>query len=336
MTHCPGQRFISALLVAALFASTSIQPASAEEAQQSNEAAEEAPKPLSESLSGMARAEYAAARVLYEDGDYQGALVKLESAYKLSEDPRLLWNMAAAEKNLRHYARVMVLLDRYLEEGQELVTARDRESAEQLITTVRAFVADLAIQAEPEGVSISIDGKPIGTAPITDIVRLDMGKRELIVSKPGFVSHRQTLDLPGGQRADVHVELKPEVHEGTLRIVTDAKAVIRIDGKVVGTGLYSGTLASGAHTVHISEPGKQPHQTEVVIKDNDASTLHVTLRDEPKPVPLVQPASGTSPWWWVAGGAVLAGAGVGAYFMLRPDQQGNAPPETGTWGGFEL
>ena len=81
-----------------------------------------APAPLSESLSGMARAEYAAARILYEDGDYQGALQKLRSAYDSSKDARLLWNMAACEKNLRHYALALGLVERYVSDGGALVT----------------------------------------------------------------------------------------------------------------------------------------------------------------------------------------------------------------------
>ena len=71
-------------------------------------AAESPPPPpsLSESLSGAAKAEYDAGKLLYQDGDYAGAQLKFRAAYETSKDPRLLWNMAAAEKNLRHYAQV--------------------------------------------------------------------------------------------------------------------------------------------------------------------------------------------------------------------------------------
>src|SRR5438045_6826203 len=72
---------------------------------------------LSDSLKGIAKADYAAAKILYEDGDFQSALLKLKSSYEASKDARLLWNMAACEKNLRHYAEVARLVDRYLAEG---------------------------------------------------------------------------------------------------------------------------------------------------------------------------------------------------------------------------
>src|SRR5262245_19046704 len=82
--------------------------------------------PLSEALTGSAKAEYDAGKILYADGDYAGAALKFGSAYDLSKDPRLLWNMAGAEKNHRHYARVEQLVKRYVSESGAAVNEADR------------------------------------------------------------------------------------------------------------------------------------------------------------------------------------------------------------------
>src|SRR6476469_2894036 len=74
------------------------------------------PKPLSDALTSGPNAYCEAARLLYGDGDHAGALVKFQAAFDQSKDPRLLWNMAACEKNLRHYAKVMALVERYVKE----------------------------------------------------------------------------------------------------------------------------------------------------------------------------------------------------------------------------
>src|ERR1700684_4579575 len=63
-----------------------------------------APKPLSQSLTGEAKAAYDAAKMLLGDGDFAGAAIKFRAAYDQSGDARLLWNIAACEKNRRHYA----------------------------------------------------------------------------------------------------------------------------------------------------------------------------------------------------------------------------------------
>jgi PEGA domain-containing protein len=297
-------------------------------------AASAAPAPLAESLQGMARADYAAARILYEDGDYSGALTKLESAYAASKDPRLLWNMAACAKALRHYASVIDLLERYLVEGGPMLGSEEREATRQLVETVQEFVNELRLDVQPEGVDVWVDGSKLATTPLSRPLRLDMGKRQLRLEKPGFVTYTSELDLAGGKSVDVKVTLAPEVHEGTLRIVSDPSAVISIDGHVVGTASWTGPLASGVHRVSVSAVGKQSYDTDVVVKDHDTNALHVNLQDEPQNVLLRQNEPSGSALWWVVGGVALAGAGVGAYFLLRPDSDPSGP--TGAWGGIEL
>lgn len=281
----------------------------------------------------MARADYAAARILYEDGDYAGAFTKLESAYIASHDPRLLWNMAACEKELRHYANVIALLERYSREGEAFVSAEERAATNELLQTVRAFVNELSLVVRPAGAKIFINDVEVATAPLTSPLPVDMGKHKLRVMRPGFVTHEAALDLAGGKALSLDVELAAERHEGTLRIVSDPNAVISVDGKVVGTASWVGPLATGSHVVHVTAPGKQPHKTEVVIADDATSSLHVNLLAEPSP--LAAPSQSNSAWWWVIGGVALAGAGVSTYLLLRPGDEA-AQPELGTWGGFEL
>jgi hypothetical protein len=283
----------------------------------------------------MARADYAAARILYEDGDYAGAFTKLESAYLASKDPRLLWNMAACEKELRHYSSVLGLLERYLTEGQALISDEEREATDQLVLTVQAFVNELSLVVQPDGVDVRIDGVKVGTTPLLRPLKVDMGKRRVTLEKAGFLPHQAEVDLAGGKSLSLEVTLKPELHEGTLRIVSDPSAVISVDGHVVGTASWVGQLPSGSHSVHVSAVGKQPHKTEVVIKDNDTSSLHVNLLAESSTL-LAPPDEGQGAWWWVVGGAVVAGAGVTAFLLLRPNEDEGRLPELGTWGGFEL
>ncbi len=287
--------------------------------------------PLAESLTGLARAEYAGARILYEDGDFRGALTKLASALKESGDPRLLWNMAACEKQLRHYARVIELLQRYLREGRGLITKQDEQSTEQLLETVGAFVNHLKVVSDPADAELLIDGEKVAQLPREEALLVDMGKHLLELRKPGFVSAVKEVELAGGQDVTVEMQMQLELHEGTLRIVSSPDAVIRVDGKVVGTATWSGRLPSGVHEVYVSAPGKQPHSSEVTVRDDDTSAVHVAL--QASPTFAQAPPGGSSAWWWVVGGALVAGAGVGTYFMLRP---GSPAPAEGTLGSIDL
>lgn len=287
--------------------------------------------PLADTLTGQAKAEYAAARILYDDGDYAGALTKLQVAHRLSGDPRLLWNMAAAEKNLRHYAQVIRLLRQYLATESPFITALDREQAQTLLATVQGFVADVTFDVQPEGASVLVDNMEIGKAPIVGPVPIDFGRRALRVERAGYESHQQTLELEGGKAVALAVRLIPMVNQGTLRVMTDPRTTIRIDGRVMGVGLWEGTLPSGAHAVQLEGQGKISQTTEVAIQNGETRTLNIQLRDE-----SARDRSKVPMWVWVGGGVVAAAAlGTGAYFVFREDEE--APPvQEGTWGTLEF
>ena len=294
-----------------------------------------APLPLSESLTGAAKAEYAAARILYDDGDFRGALEKLKRTYELSNDPRLLWNMAACQKNLRHYAEVVRLVDRYLHEGAAYMTGTDRADATTLLETVKGFVCELQVESNEAGATLYVDDQPVGSTPFASALGVDMGVHKIRLSKPGFTDFSVTQDLPGGQPSKLSAQLVAEHHEGRLRVVAEPADVIQVDGKAVGTGLWEGTLGSGAHSVFVSARGKLAYRTDVVVADSQVNSLHVSLQEEPKQN-LVVEKSGLPAWVWAAGGAILVGGAVGTFFLLKPNGATYERATEGNWGAVSL
>jgi hypothetical protein len=326
----------SVVLLTLSLAPAALAQATSPAAEAAPAAAPSASAPLSESLTGMARADYAAARILYEDGDYQGALQKLKNAFDASKDARLLWNMAACEKNLRHYALALGLVERYVSDGGALVSESDRAEAAAFVDTIRGFVTDLTVTVNEPGASISIDEQAVGTSPLPGPLKVDMGVHKVRVQKAGFVDFVLSQDLPGGRTFGITAQLVVDRHEGRLRIVAGPSDAIQIDGKVVGTGLWEGTMPSGTHTVYVVAKGKRPYQTDVVVKDNDVNAVHVTLQNESTSTVVVQ-KEGVPAWMWITGGVLAAGAGVGAYFLLKPDEgREYSAPREGTWGAIEL
>jgi hypothetical protein len=285
---------------------------------------------LADSLKGESKAEYIAAKVLYDDGDYAGALTKLQTAYRLSHDPRLLWNMAAAEKNLRHYSKTISYVEEYLAADSARITDEERAQAEALLQTMRAFVAPVTFDVEPIGSTIAVDGQPLGKAPLKKTPLLDFGKREVQIHLEGYVAERRTLELEGGKALTLAIKLKPEVHQGTLRILSNPNTSIRIDGKIVGVGMWQGVVPSGAHAVQFEAEKKQSQTLEVALVDGEFRTLNIQLQD------VHQKESSAIPtWMWITGGVAAAALGTGAYFAFRKESSRPAVQE-GTWGTLEF
>jgi len=140
--------------------------------------------------------------------------------------------------------------------------------------------------------------------------------------------------VSGGGQLTLELALVAIVHEGRLRAVAGPSDTISIDGRVVGKGTWEGVLASGAHSLSVTGTGKRPYQTDVVVSDDQLTTSRVALEAEHKDAPV---GFFATPWPWVIGGAVVAAsAGVGAYFLFRPEDEGPPPTVTGTLGEVPL
>jgi hypothetical protein len=322
-----GHRVVAAVLVAAMlngplaFAQTAAAkpagkaapsagaatPASASPAAAPAPAAPPA-APALEPLAGDAKANYEAGKLLFGDGDFNGALLKFKAAYDATKDPRPLWNMAACEKMLRHYSRAVKLVTLYLQDDR--VSADERGDATRLKNTLSEFTGPLAITVTEDGADVSVDGEGVGQSPLPAPVTLDIGSRKIEVKKPGFRVYSGSVVVSSGSNAPLQVKLAPDLHQGHLVVKAPAGASIVVDGAAVGVGAWEGTLASGGHSLRVSATGMHVYQGEVSLTDDQTRTLDVTLEPE---------QGGMPKWVWFAGSAalVVAGAAVGGYFLFK-------------------
>jgi hypothetical protein len=250
------------------------------------------PKPLADTLTGDAKADYDAGKLLVGDGDFVGAEVKFKSAYDRSNDPRLLWNIAACEKNQRHYARTLSLLRRYVDEGGALVTDGDRAEAKALASTIESFTVKLTVAVSEAGADVLVDDEGAGTSPLPAPLVVDIGTRKIVVRKAGFKESVQTVPVGGSAEARVDVTLLPEVHEGRLSVTTLAGASVLIDGQRVGLGHFEGKIKSGGHTLRVEAEGMHPYQSEVMIADDENRSVDVPLEKVYVPPPLEEKGPG--------------------------------------------
>jgi hypothetical protein len=256
--------------------------------------------------------------LLFEDGDAAGAIAKFRRAHELSKDPRLLWNMAVCEKELRRYASAARLVGQYLAEGKS-ISAESRANAEQTREALRGFYSELTLEGVGPGARVSVDGVSMGTTPFQGPMPIDLGRRRVRVELAGYEPFERQLDVPGATPITLKVQLVKQLSSSKLSVASaGARDVISIDGKVVGNGRWEGSLAKGVHVIRVTAPGKKAYETHLELAPGSSRSLQVALEDERKGLPL---------WVWVAGGAVAAaGAGVGGYFLFKPDDPGRETP----------
>jgi hypothetical protein len=238
--------------------------------------------PLSQALPSDARRDYDAGKLLFEDGDYATALLMYRTAYDRTHDPRLLWNVAACQKNLRHYAKAAVLLRRYLAEGGDFLSAGDRRDAQELSKAIAPFTVPMTLHVDEPGAQVWVDDEPVGTSPLPEPVVLDMGTRRVRVKKDGF--RLVERDVPVGGSAATSVEVVLQRESGRLELSAPAGAAVFVDEKEAGHGpRLVLDLPIGAHSLRVTAQRMRPLQRDVIVEDGRTRTLDLSLEAEAAP-----------------------------------------------------
>jgi PEGA domain-containing protein len=296
-------------------------PSASSSAAAPSASASAAPAPttptLSDTLTGQAKNDYESAKMLFGVNDFEGALIKFQSAYDQSKDARLLYNMATCESKLHHYAKALGLMRQYVKDGGALLTDQDKADAQAAIQAMEPLTANVTLQVNEAGADVYVDDQLVGKSPLEPFV-LDLGVHKVRVHKDEFQDYAKDLTVNGAGALTATVTLSPIVHEGHLTVSAPSNAAIALDGTAIAIGSWSGSMKSGGHTLRVTAQGMLPYQTEVLLEDGQSRTIDVTLNPEPR--------KGLPAWVWITGGAVLAGgAAVGGYFLFKPTSKYEGP-----------
>lgn len=286
-----------------------------------------APPPLAESLTGDAKDAYEAGRRLFGISDFAGAATKFRYAYELTHEVRLLWNVAACERALLHYAKAHDLLEEYSRLGAGTLPEKNLTEAAESRAALRELYSLVRLTGAPAGARVVLDGVEVGVAPLPAPLAVNLGLHTVRVTANGYQPYEKPLDVPGKTDLDLEVRLEPLAvssavakapeARGRLRITASSGDSIAIDGKVVAVGSAELELPPGSHAIRISAPDHVPYEARVELAAGGARTLHVTLERASQ--------TGVPTWMWITGGAVVTGGlAVAGYYAFKPRDEPGA------------
>lgn len=159
----------------------------------------------------------------------------------------------------------------------------------------------------PSPCDVFVDDEAFGRAPVT--VARSAGLHRIQVFVGGKKVDERTVEFRNGTSVAVTLSARPPA-VARLRLATDnADDRITIDGTPSGRSGLDVELEPGEHHVLISRPGGATKSVDVLLRPNETRDMRVSL-DEKK---------GISPWWFIGGGVLLAGAtAAGIFFATRP------------------
>lgn len=195
---------------------------------------------------------------------------------------------------------------------------------------VKKTAVTVAVTGAPVA-NIVIDGVDMGQSPFKG--ELAAGRHTFEARAQGFVTARQTSDVVFKTPLSLTLEMAVERHEGRVHIdVSPETAIIEIDGKVVGSGSYDGTLTTGGHQLIVKKSGYVTHTAEISLNDDQQRSLKVSLLEE----------KGGAGWipWAVGTVLVVGGGAVASYFLFKPTDEkpvvGTLDPGTVTTQHFRF
>ena len=170
------------------------------------------PEATSDAVTG-ARGHFRKGLELYQDGDFQAALIELQRSYALEPRYRLLYNLGQVAYALRNYVDAERYFTEYLEKGKDEISADRRADVEGDLERLRGRIATVRFQVNRRGARIAVDDRTLGVAPIATPTRLSAGAHRVTAELSGYPPVHQEVDVVGGDAVTVTLTFEPRLNE---------------------------------------------------------------------------------------------------------------------------
>ena len=289
-------------------------------------------------------------RRLLDAGDARAALAKFQAAHEIMRDPATGLDVATAFEALGQLveARAMVYeVSRLPEQPNEPPAFRQaRATAASAVEALDSRIPSLMLRIEgapKEAVTATVDGEKVPAESLTTLLVRNPGKREVVVTAPGYRTARATVELVDGVTKPVEVPLvlEREVVAVVARLPQQKDeptptrssgliyAGIAVSGAlaVVGVGTAIGAVVVGNKSVD--------DWNDAGCTGNERAQCYLHFNEQENKRFLL---ANTAVWTFI--GAAVVGGGTLAYALTSKKPE-RTPPKQGvrvepTMGGVRI
>jgi len=230
---------------------------------------------------------------LVQQQAWDSALVEFLRSRQLFPLRNAVRNAAVCLRELHRYDEALETYDSLLQDfGKELPEA-DRQSVVADIAKLGKYVAFLAVESDPPGATVVVDGRERGKTPLDKPVRVTIGTRNVRVYREGYAPYETPVFVASGETQRVSAKLSVVSRLGTLRVTESTGRVFEVlcDGAVVGATPWEGPLLEGTHEVSLRnelDMGGLPREVRIETNKTtevsfETGVLPGDLRVEPSP-----------------------------------------------------
>jgi tetratricopeptide (TPR) repeat protein len=175
---------------------------------------------------------------------FEEARSLFERAHEIDPNARTLRGLGMVEFERRHYVRASELLQAALVSKKKPLTDEQRKAVEDLLARTQQFISNYAVEVKPatEAVEVELDGKPVELGAERKLA-LEAGEHTLRITAPNAVPRELKLDVKGGERQTLHIELEVKTPQQPIARPSQPLAATKPERNTLGIAL---TSAGGA------------------------------------------------------------------------------------------
>jgi hypothetical protein len=145
---------------------------------------------------------------LRREGKSVEALEMLQRAHALAPSPRTLGQLGLVESSLDHWSEAEDHLAASLSTSQDLWVHKNRAVLDQALSLAKSHIGQIALSG-PDGATVTIAGKTIGTLPHAQPVRVGEGTAIVTATSPGFKQFILSVPIQAGMETPLKIALDP-------------------------------------------------------------------------------------------------------------------------------
>ncbi len=142
-------------------------------------------------------------------GKPRAALTYFQKAYEMVRTPRTMGQLGLSELSAGHPAEAADHLTAALDFPNDPWLKRYRQMITDALTIARSQIGELTISGGPIGAEVVVDGRTVGSLPLSWTIKLAASNTEVVVRAPGYTERRELVRIAGGGRYELTFNLKP-------------------------------------------------------------------------------------------------------------------------------
>lgn len=213
---------------------------------------------------------------LFQERDYETALIEFEASFRELPSSSALQNIALCQTKLFRYVDALTTLETLQARFGSTLSEQDARQVAEAHRNISLLVGTLTLRVSPHDAAVKIDGRPYPPGERAGGVRLKSNEYTIEVAAPFHVPAKQVIKIAGGERKVVEIALARAVGTLTVR-VDDEEAAIAIDGVPLAYGEWTGEVLAGEHKLLIYKQGHEPRSTDIRMTSGDRIVLQLPV-----------------------------------------------------------